>query len=170
MGDNAFGQLGNGTSSSNPNPTPVCVASNVVAVAAGVYHSLFVTTDGTLWAMGYNYYGQLGNGMSGIFAKTSTLPASVPQLFVANIFPADQAYHSLAIGFIKASATVTLGNLNQTYTGSAISVTASTNATRPDGEPDLQWFSQRADESGQLHRHRHHQRPELLRQHLRTRW
>ena len=127
MGDNAFGQLGNGIygimSYTN---LPVCVASNVVAVAAGLYHSLFVTTDGTLWAMGYNYYGQLGNGMSGSFAKNSTLPASVPQLFVANVFAADSGHYSLAIGYIKALATVTLGNLNQTYTGSAINVTAGT--------------------------------------------
>ena len=63
MGYNIYGQLGNGTTSGlNPNPTPVNVASNVVAVAAGDDHSLFVKTDGTLWAMGYNNYGQLGNG------------------------------------------------------------------------------------------------------------
>jgi alpha-tubulin suppressor-like RCC1 family protein len=63
MGYNFFGQLGNGTwENDNPNPTPISVASNVVAVAAGLYHSLFVKTDGTLWAMGYNDYGELGNG------------------------------------------------------------------------------------------------------------
>ena len=42
---------------------PVNVASNVVAVAAGNLHSLFVTADGMLWAMGLNTYGQLGNGI-----------------------------------------------------------------------------------------------------------
>ena len=32
------------------------------ALAGGAYHSLFVKTDGTLWTMGRNEYGQLGNG------------------------------------------------------------------------------------------------------------
>jgi len=124
MGDNVFGELGNGTSGANQNPTPINVAGNVVAVAAGKYYSLFTTTDGTLWAMGYDNYGQLGNGTSSY--NLYPTPASVPQLSVADVFPADQASHSLAMGFIKASATVTLGNLNQLFTGSAISVTAST--------------------------------------------
>ncbi len=60
MGYNGYGQLGNGTTNSTKLQT--CVASDVVAVAAGLYHSLFVTADGTLWAMGNNNYGQLGNG------------------------------------------------------------------------------------------------------------
>jgi len=120
MGRNLEGQLGNGTTI-NTN-LPFSVASNVVAVAAGAFHSLFMKTDGTLWAMGYNYYGQLGNGTT----DNSSLPVSLPQLCAANIFPADEAYHSLAIGYIKTSATVTLDNLNQLFTGGAISVTAST--------------------------------------------
>ena len=38
------------------------VGSGVVSVAAGYNHSLFVKSDGSLWAMGYNNNGQLGNG------------------------------------------------------------------------------------------------------------
>jgi hypothetical protein len=30
-------------------------------VAAGLYHSLFIKSDGSLWAMGRNYAGQLGD-------------------------------------------------------------------------------------------------------------
>ena len=122
MGWNAYGQLGNGTTS-NTN-LPVNVASNVVAVAAGFEHSLFVKSDGTPWAMGYNGDGELGNGTT----NNTSLPICVPHLLsVANVFPVDEASHSLAIGFLQASATVTLlGNWNQTYTGSAISVTANT--------------------------------------------
>jgi alpha-tubulin suppressor-like RCC1 family protein len=119
MGFNGHGQLGNGTTTNAP--TPVSVANNVVAVAAGTMHSLFVKTDGTLWAMGWNVDGQLGDGTY----NDTNLPVNVPHLSVANVFPADQAYHSLAIG-INYHATVMLGNLSQSYTGGAISVTAST--------------------------------------------
>jgi alpha-tubulin suppressor-like RCC1 family protein len=42
----------------------VSVASHVVAVAAGNSHSLFLKNDGTLWAMGYNGDGELGDGIT----------------------------------------------------------------------------------------------------------
>ena len=70
-GSQPYGQLGNGTT--NDTSQPISVASNVVAVAGGAYHSLFVTTDGKLWAMGRNNYGQLGNGT----ANDAHLPFNV---------------------------------------------------------------------------------------------
>ena len=71
--------------------------------------------------MGYNVVGELGNGTT----SSTSVPVCVTSLSSANIFPADQANHSLALG-INHHATVTLGNLNQNYTGSAIRVTAVT--------------------------------------------
>jgi len=61
MGYNNDGQLGDG-SYNNTNLPEQIVASNVTAIAAGYYHSLFLKTDGSLWAMGGNYLGQLGDG------------------------------------------------------------------------------------------------------------
>jgi alpha-tubulin suppressor-like RCC1 family protein len=67
-GANYFGQLGNGTMNmdwSDPVhkvPGQVTGLSGVVAVAAGEGHSVAVKSDGTVWAWGWNQYGQLGNG------------------------------------------------------------------------------------------------------------
>jgi alpha-tubulin suppressor-like RCC1 family protein len=61
MGDNGYGQLGDGTANYYTNLPEEIVASNVTAIAAGGYHSLFLKRDGSLWAMGANYYGQLGD-------------------------------------------------------------------------------------------------------------
>jgi alpha-tubulin suppressor-like RCC1 family protein len=66
MGFNTSGQLGDGTTATNAPfgkslPEQI-VASNVVAVAAGASHSLFLKADGSLWAMGGNNNGQLGDG------------------------------------------------------------------------------------------------------------
>ena len=36
--------------------------SRVSAVVAGTYHSLFIQTDGSLWAAGHNTYSQIGDG------------------------------------------------------------------------------------------------------------
>ncbi|HEV2438426.1 MAG TPA: hypothetical protein VG077_20760, partial [Verrucomicrobiae bacterium] len=66
MGDNSSGELGDGTYSTNylygTNRPEEIVSSNVVAIAAGSAHSLFLKSDGSLWAMGANYEGQLGDG------------------------------------------------------------------------------------------------------------
>ena len=62
MGDNSYGQLGQGFAVSTTNrPVPI-VTGAVAAVSAGGFHSLFILADGSLWAMGYNSAGQLGNG------------------------------------------------------------------------------------------------------------
>jgi alpha-tubulin suppressor-like RCC1 family protein len=64
MGTNDQGQLGDGTTEGTYTPVAVIGAgtSGVVAVAAGLAHSLFLKADGSLWAMGYNDHGQLGDG------------------------------------------------------------------------------------------------------------
>ena len=43
-------------------PLEVSGLDDVIAIAAGGYHSLAVKSDGTVWAWGYNGEGQLGDG------------------------------------------------------------------------------------------------------------
>jgi len=67
MGYNRLGELGDGTYNDiypyfGTNSPEQIVASNVVAIAAGQAHSMFLESDGSLWEMGYNTYGQLGDG------------------------------------------------------------------------------------------------------------
>ncbi len=66
-GSNGFGQLGNGTSEFNPHPLPVQVPglSDVIAISAHQNHNLVLKADGTVWAWGYNQFGQIGNNTSG---------------------------------------------------------------------------------------------------------
>jgi alpha-tubulin suppressor-like RCC1 family protein len=60
MGNNASGQLGDGTTTSRT--APVSIATGVVAMATGVDHSPHIRSDFSVWAMGRNDGGQLGNG------------------------------------------------------------------------------------------------------------
>ncbi len=63
-----YGQLGNNAVVSSSAPVKVVIDANntplsgVIAIAAGLDHSLALKSDGTLWAWGYNGYGQLGQG------------------------------------------------------------------------------------------------------------
>jgi alpha-tubulin suppressor-like RCC1 family protein len=63
MGMNSVGQLGDGTTTNRTSPVQI-LSGGVQAVAAGSSsgHSLILKTDGSLWAMGSNNYGQLGDG------------------------------------------------------------------------------------------------------------
>jgi alpha-tubulin suppressor-like RCC1 family protein len=65
MGSESYGQLGDGVSGANlyTNKPEQIVASGVVAVAAGAAHSLFVKSDGSLWGMGNDSEGELGDGL-----------------------------------------------------------------------------------------------------------
>ena len=76
-GNNGYGQLGDGTTTGRPTPVQVIQLSNVIAVAAGQdYFSLALKSDGTVWAWGYNGYGQLGDGTT----TNRTSPVQVASL------------------------------------------------------------------------------------------
>jgi len=65
-GNNRDGQLGDGTDSiQKSTPVQVLGVSNVVAVAAGVYHTVVIKGDDTVWTWGSDTSGQLGYGTSG---------------------------------------------------------------------------------------------------------
>ena len=62
-GNNEDGQLGNGaTAYRSPTPVQVSGLSDITAIAGGVYHTIALKSDDTVWAWGYNKYGQLGDG------------------------------------------------------------------------------------------------------------
>ena len=68
-GSNGHGQLGDGTGvggyddRSGDKNTPVQIGTDTWAsVSAGGGHTVAIKTDGTLWAWGWNSYGQLGDG------------------------------------------------------------------------------------------------------------
>ncbi|MBS1744453.1 MAG: T9SS type A sorting domain-containing protein [Bacteroidetes bacterium] len=62
-GRNTYGQLGTGqTGNMYAIPTRIGSSNNWVMVSAGVFHTLALKSDGTLWAWGRNLYGELGIG------------------------------------------------------------------------------------------------------------
>ncbi|HQY53489.1 MAG TPA: Ig-like domain-containing protein [Ignavibacteria bacterium] len=62
-GLNNSGQLGNGTTANtNPTPQKIGIENNWKSVCPGASHTIALKNDGSLWAWGYNGFGQLGNG------------------------------------------------------------------------------------------------------------
>lgn len=63
-GRNNYGQLGQGSNSPSviTSPVPVTNLSNVIAISAGTMYCMALCEDGSVYAWGYNGYGQLGTG------------------------------------------------------------------------------------------------------------
>jgi alpha-tubulin suppressor-like RCC1 family protein len=122
MGWNEYGELGDGTSDNGyyeTNRPEQIVATNVTAIAAGAYHSLFIKSDGSLWAMGYNPDGELGDGT--INNKFS--PEPIVSNNVTAIAAGSYGYHSL---FLKTDGSLWgMGNNNDGQLGDG--TTTSTN-------------------------------------------
>ena len=103
-GDNSYGQLGNGTTTTTAGTAPAPVTSTgvlagktITAIAESISHSMALCTDGTLAAWGLNTSGQLGNGS---IANTNT-PVAVNTAGVLSgktvIAIATGSTHSLAL-------------------------------------------------------------------------
>jgi len=92
-GVNANGELGDGTDVNRFSPTPIPGLTDVVKIAGGGQHTLFLLGDGTVKATGMNTMGQLGLGISD------------PKVFVPTVIPgltdvvdvAAGAEHSIAV-------------------------------------------------------------------------
>jgi alpha-tubulin suppressor-like RCC1 family protein len=110
MGSDSFGQLGDGTTDNGnyqTNRPEMIVAGDVTAIAAGEAHSLFIKSDGSLWAMGDDQYGQLGDGV-----YRSGYGVNQPEQIVAG--------SSLPAGYNHLSAQLlTGGNVRLSFIGLA---------------------------------------------------
>ena len=93
-GENAFGQLGDGTNNWSNVPVDVTgLASGVAAVAAGDAHTCAVTTAGGVKCWGDNLYGKLGDGTN----TPSSVPVNVSGLASGVTAIAAGKFHSCAL-------------------------------------------------------------------------
>ena len=60
-GDNAQGQLGDGSSTARATPTEVKASVRFVGIFVGAAHTCALSGDGSAWCWGSNKYGQLGD-------------------------------------------------------------------------------------------------------------
>lgn len=117
-GHNSVGQLGTGANSTNACgciPTPAQAAiSNVVQFDAGADFTLALKSDGTVWAWGFNRYGQLGNN-STVNSPTPVQVGVGVTGFNNLIAVSAGEFHSMAL---KSDGTVwTWGNNGEGETG-----------------------------------------------------
>jgi alpha-tubulin suppressor-like RCC1 family protein len=123
-GENASGELGNGTNTSSDVPVKVSTITTATAVSAGDEYSLALLKSGGVDSWGYNGSGQLGNGTT----TSSNVPVAVSGITEATAISAGET-HGLALlknGSVMAWGTNASGQLgNGTTTSSDVPVKVS---------------------------------------------
>ncbi|MBK9047688.1 MAG: hypothetical protein IPL74_13590 [Bacteroidetes bacterium] len=108
-GFGSYGQIGNGTNNgTNTIAAQATGLNGVTAIEGGYGHSLAVRSNGTVWAWGYNNYGQVGNGNN----IDSNIPVQVSNLSGV-VKVAGGFIHSLALksnGTVSAGVTIIMVN------------------------------------------------------------
>ena len=123
-GSNAYGQLGIGTSDPLvPVAVPVQVGFDAdwASVSAGDSHTVAVKTDGSLWAWGFNLYGQVEDGSAGT-DRTSPVPIATGTTWTS---VSAGANHTLAVrsgGTLWSWGDATYGQLGRGLSAVAASV------------------------------------------------
>jgi len=75
-GENARGQVGDGTTENRTVPVPVRDLTDVIDITGGDNFTVALRSDGTVWAWGANYSGQLGDGTT----DHRHVPGQIPSL------------------------------------------------------------------------------------------
>ncbi|MFT4186901.1 MAG: hypothetical protein QM613_06730 [Micrococcaceae bacterium] len=98
-GYNNYGQLGNGTSNTTANSTPILINSGSTgwtAIAAGYYHSLGIKNS-QFYAWGNNSFGQLGTTTNSGTSTANSTPILINSGSTSWTAVAAGSYHSLGI-------------------------------------------------------------------------
>jgi|GEM_PF-2759662 alpha-tubulin suppressor-like RCC1 family protein len=93
IGSNAHGQLGDGSTTSRTAWLNIGLSGVADVVSAGGHAAatLFRMTDGTIRSVGYNLYGQTGNGNNTTPQTAIITPAGAFQTFVSAVYGVGQA-------------------------------------------------------------------------------
>ncbi|XP_043929108.1 RCC1 and BTB domain-containing protein 2 isoform X2 [Protopterus annectens] len=87
-GHNGYSQLGNGTCTQGLSPCLVStnlLNKKVIEVASGAHHSMVLTSDGEVYAWGYNNSGQVGSGSTANQPTPRKVTSSIQNKMVVNI-------------------------------------------------------------------------------------
>jgi alpha-tubulin suppressor-like RCC1 family protein len=137
-GDNALGQLANGTTTHRLAAGPIASLTDITSIAGGRGHGIALTSGGAVWTWGSNDYGEIGDGTQ----VNRLSPFAVSGLGTVTAIAAGH-YHSLALrsdGTVRAwgiNGSGQLGDGTTTQRRTPVAVSGLTNVIAIAGGRDL---------------------------------
>ena len=122
-GTNGYGQLGNGTRTTNYNPAQIGALTNWLYATTLSYTAIATKTDGTLWTWGYNNEGELGAGTSGATSRSSPVQVGSLTNWYKKSSGSSSSFSSIILktnGTLWAWGSNTYGQLGNNTSGSNV--------------------------------------------------